>query len=69
MSYTDEDKADRELRSAASVARRAKQIQDACIAIGCTAVEVIAATIIADRIEDLQVRLDGLLGVVSGDGR
>lgn len=51
---------EREERSAATVARRAKQVQDACVAIGVVTPEAIAAAIVADRLEDLKYELDAI---------
>lgn len=59
MSDGDTCRAERLRLSADAVAERAKQIQDACIAIGCSP-EVTAAAVIADRLEDLQTELDGI---------
>ena len=46
--------------SAAAIAKRAKQIQDACIAAGVTSNEIIAAAVIADALDDVATAVNRL---------
>jgi len=50
----------REQASAAAVARRARQIHDACCDAGIDSDQIIAAAIIADRIDEVGNVLDGI---------